>query len=283
MHANALRVATQNVWRFHGDWADRREVLRDGLRRLAPDLVALQEAIVLDDYDQPRDLLGDEYEFAHQQRREPDGSCVSVASRWPIGEVRELDGRFGTRASAHPFNAGTLAAEIEAPEPLGRLLFVNHIPSWQQDFELEREQQTVTAARLVDEMLDERPAHVILAGDLDAEPDSASIRFLKGLQSLDRTSVRYRDAWSYVHPGQAGHTFSPDNPMVLTGETGAYALEPGRRIDYIFVRCSDHGPTLDIRTCDQLFNEPVDGVWASDHFGVTAELFAHLADGRPVP
>jgi endonuclease/exonuclease/phosphatase family metal-dependent hydrolase len=278
-----VRVATQNLWRLHGDWPNRREVLRDGMRGLAPDVVGLQEAIVTDDYEQPRDLLGDAYEFAHQQLREEDGSCVSIASRWPIREVRELDGRCSARSRAHPFNAGTLAAEIEAPEPLGRLLFVNHIPSWQQNFEYEREHQTVAAARLTEELLDGRPAHVILAGDLDAEPDAASIRFLKGLQSLDRTSVRYRDAWSSTHPDEPGHTFSPHNPMVLTGETGAYALEPGRRIDYVFVRCSDHGPTLDIRRCDRLFDAPVGGIWASDHFGVTADLATHLADGRPVP
>lgn len=254
-----------------------------GFHELRPDAVAFQEAIVTDEYEQPRDLLGPDFHFAHQQAREHDGSCVSVASRWPISEVRELDGRDATRPHRHPFNCGTLAAEIHAPEPLGRLLFVNHIPSWQQDFELEREVQTVAAARLVEEMLDGRPAHVILAGDLDAEPDSASIRFLAGLQSLGGTSVRYRDAWASTRPGEPGHTFSPTNPMVTTGETGAYALELGRRIDYVFVRCSDHGPTLDIRACNRLFDEPVDGVWASDHFGVTAELSTVLADGRPVP
>ena len=283
MHVNRLRVATQNVWRFHGDWPERGDVLRHGFEALSPDLVALQEAIVTDDHDQPRELLGPQYEYAHQQVREDDGSCVSVASRWPIRAVREIGGRHGARALAAPFNAGTLAVEIEAPEPLGRVLFVNHIPSWQQDFELEREQQTVAATRLVDEMLDNRPAHVVLAGDLDAEPDAASIRFLKGLQSLDGTSVRYRDAWHSTHPDDPGHTFSPENPMVLTGEDGAYALETGRRIDHVFVRCSDHGPTLDIRRCDRLFDEPVDGIWASDHFGVTADLFTHLPDGRPVP
>jgi hypothetical protein len=63
---------------------------------------------------------------------------------WPITEVRELDGRTSSRARRHPFNCGTLAAEIEAPAPLGRLLYVNHIPSWQQDFELEREAQLRT-------------------------------------------------------------------------------------------------------------------------------------------
>ena len=48
---------------------------------------------------------------------------------------------------------------------------------------------------------------------------------------------------------------------------------PFRRIDYIFVRCGEHeGPTLEIRACELIFDEPVGGVWASDHFGVCADL-----------
>lgn len=278
-----LRVATQNIWRHHGDWANRRRVLEDGFAKLDADLIGFQEALVTDEYDQARDLLGDRYHFAYQRTREEDGSCVTIASRWPIGEVLEVDGRPYGRTSEHPFNAGTLAAEILAPEPLGRLLYVNHIPSWQLDLERERELQTVAAARLVEDFLDGRNAHVILAGDLDAEPDSASIRFLRGKQSLEGTSVVYRDAWSTIHPADPGHTFTPENPLCPTGESGAWALESGRRIDHIFVRGGDHGTTLRIASCERLFDEPVDGAWASDHFGVTAELSCVLADGRPVP
>ena len=38
------------------------------------------------------------------------------------------------------------------------------------------------------------------------------------------------------------------------------------------VRCADHGPTLDVSACERIFEEPVEGVWASDHFGVVADL-----------
>ena len=38
------------------------------------------------------------------------------------------------------------------------------------------------------------------------------------------------------------------------------------------VRCVDHGPTLDVSSCERIFDKPVDGVWASDHFGVVADL-----------
>jgi hypothetical protein len=38
------------------------------------------------------------------------------------------------------------------------------------------------------------------------------------------------------------------------------------------VRCVDHGPTLDVSCCERIFDKPVDGVWASDHFGVVVDL-----------
>ncbi len=100
-------------------------------------------------------------------------------------------------------------------------------------------------------------------------PEAASIRFLSGLQSLDGMSVCYRDAWASVHGTRPGDTFTPSNPLVRDGET---AWDIPRRIDYVFVRCDDYGPTLDVRDCRRLFDEPQDGVWASDHFGVLAEL-----------
>lgn len=45
-----------------------------------------------------------------------------------------------------------------------------------------------------------------------------------------------------------------------------------RRIDHVLVRCVPHGPTLDVESCDLLLARAVDGVWASDHFGVVADL-----------
>jgi hypothetical protein len=80
-----------------------------------------------------------------------------------------------------------------------------------------------------------------------------------------------------IHPDDPGHTFTPSNPpvpsrsnpMVVDGER---VLEVGRRVDHIMVRCGHHGPTLDVVACERIFDEPVDGVWASDHFGVMADL-----------
>ncbi len=43
--------------------------------------------------------------------------------------------------------------------------------------------------------------YVVLAGDLDATPDAASVRFWRGLRFLGDTSVCYQDAWESTHPG----------------------------------------------------------------------------------
>lgn len=122
------------------------------------------------------------------------------------------------------FPCVTLLAEVLAPDPVGPLLFVNHFPSWQLAYEHERELQAVLAARLIEELAGRRRLHVVLAGDLDADPDASSIRFWSGRHALSGTSVCYRDAWERVHPG-----------------------------------------------------EPGDGVWASDHFGVVADLAVPMA------
>jgi hypothetical protein len=120
-----------------------------------------------------------------------------------------------------------------------------------------------------------------LAGDLDATPEAASVRFWRGLQSLGGMSVCYRDAWGSTHPGEPGHTFTAENPPV-TAENWDWELELGRRIDHILVRCSAHGPTLDVRACERIFDEPVGGVWGSDHFGFYSDLSAQTSAGRPV-
>jgi endonuclease/exonuclease/phosphatase family metal-dependent hydrolase len=50
------------------------------------------------------------------------------------------------------------------------------------------------------------------------------------------------------------------------------SLELGRRIDYVLVRCGVHGPSLEVLDCRRIFDQDVNGIWASDHFGVVADL-----------
>jgi endonuclease/exonuclease/phosphatase family metal-dependent hydrolase len=254
-----LRIATLNTWGTRGDWEARRPTLQRGFQALSPDLITLQETIVTDGYDQAREILGDGYHLIHQSAREPDGQGVTTASRWPIGQVLEVDLHLTARTAG--FASTCLITEILAPEPLGRIWLANHLPDWQLDHEHERELQAVAAARA----LADRPGHVIVAGDLDADPEATSVRFWTGRHALEGLSVCFRDAWESARLTEPGHTFVPGNPYAADWDW------PFRRIDYILVGCGEHGgPTLAVTGCGLAFDQPEDTV--SDHYGVVADL-----------
>ena len=143
-----IRVLTLNLWGRHGRWPERRAVLIDGFRTLQPDVAAFQEAINTTDYDEVVDLLGPGFHVVHLTGREPDGTGVSIASRWPVTEFRELNLYVTPRVDPSRQGGRVGVVEIAAPDPVGPLLFVNHKPSGRLDFEHERELQAVGAAHL---------------------------------------------------------------------------------------------------------------------------------------
>jgi endonuclease/exonuclease/phosphatase family metal-dependent hydrolase len=273
----SLRALSLNLFAQHGDWPARRQALRAGLARLRPDVLALQEAVVDETYDQALDLLGGDYQVAHQRvGLVGDGRHhgASVASRWPIRQVHEVDLHLTARTG--DYSCGTVIAEVLAPQPLGRLLVVSHGSSWAWWAEHERELQALAVVHRIEALLSDQPAHVVVGGDFNATPDSSSMWFWTGRRSLDGTSTAYRDCWESVHGNDPGLTFDPRNPLTHHDEPDR---NRGRRIDYLLVRCHDHGPTLRIADCRLAFDEPVDGVMASDHYGVVADLDAG-DDGR---
>jgi len=269
-----MRVLTQNLWGRRGAWDRRREVLIGGLSRLQPDVVSFQESIKTSDYDMAGDLLGPAYRVVYQERPEADGQSAAIASRWPVTAVWELEQRVSDRVDSA---ATTLVAEIAAPDPFGSVLVVNHLPSWQLDFAVERELQAKAAGEFVERLLRGRRSHVVLASDLTDPPESSSVRFWTGRQSLHGFGVAYRDAWESAHPGEEGATYVKENPILADPDW------PFRRLDYILVRCGLHGgPTLSVTACERVFHEAVGGVWASDHFGVMADLeLPHRPDPPP--
>jgi endonuclease/exonuclease/phosphatase family metal-dependent hydrolase len=259
--SDRLRVLTYNVLTMDSaSGQERHAVVRRLLPDLRPDVVALQEVARRPDFDQAADLLGPEFAIVDLPGWTPERVGECLASRWPLGEVSTLD---------RP-PAAAVAAEVLVPPPLGPLLVVHHKAAFELQLEHVREEQALATARFVDDLVSDRPdLPVILMGDLNAGPDAGSMRFLTGRQSLAGISVRYEDAWEAVHADEAGHTFSPRNPLVRAGEM---PLERGRRIDHIMTRSGPYGPPLDVADCRLVFDQPVEGVWPSDHFGVLAEL-----------
>jgi endonuclease/exonuclease/phosphatase family metal-dependent hydrolase len=265
-----MRVITQNILGRQQDWTSRRPVLQAGFAELAPDVVLFQEAILTEDYDQVADLLGERYHVVHQAHRTKTGevgSGISIASRWPLGVEREIDLQIGARTADFP--AGALVVDVRWDEDGPPLLVVNHKPSWATDLEYERESQAVRTARFVAEIVERTGQRVVLGGDFDAMPDAASVRFWRGVQSLDGYSVSYRDAWELAHGPDPGATFVPSvNPLMEEH----WRTDLDRRIDYLFVRCGRAGPQLRVTECERVFAGEVAGAWGSDHFGLMAEF-----------
>jgi endonuclease/exonuclease/phosphatase family metal-dependent hydrolase len=114
----------------------------------------------------------------------------------------------------------------------------------------------------------------IIAGDLNAGPDAASVRYLTGQQSLQGRSVMYHDAWAVAGDGP-GFTWSADN-AAARAEMEQIVRQPGyrRRLDYILVGSWHAHPRAHCRVeaAALAFTEPDAGVWASDHFGVIADV-----------
>ena len=112
----------------------------------------------------------------------------------------------------------------------------------------------------------ERGFPPLLVGDFNAEPDSAEIRYVTGLQSLEGRSVCFLDAWRRAGDGGRGLTWSNRNPYAR-GER-----EPDRRIDYVFAGLPRKDGLGQILACRVVCDDEQGGVWATDHFGVYAEL-----------
>ncbi len=261
-----LRVLTMNVYGpANPGWDRRHRLVARMLRELAPDVVALQEVPTGRGIST---LLGDRYRTTDFSRSSEEGTGGTLATRWPHRLVTEIDQRVTERSGdVLPWTATTV---VELDTPLGPVVVAHHKPSWPFTYELEREQQAVQAARTLEEHLGDREVHAVILGDFDATPDSASMLFLRGRRAVDGLSVCYQDAWESVHPDDPGYTFEVSNPLVRAGEVSTGV---SRKIDHVLVRSGLHGPTLRVADCQRVLDRPDEhGVWASDHYGVMADL-----------
>ena len=270
-----LKVLTLNIWNRQGPWERRLPLIRHGLRTLAPDVVGLQEvlrheSIAPDQAHEVADGLG--YHVAYGPAWDLGGGLHfgnAVLSRWPIASAGHLTlpgARSSPEASDGEEPRSLLHCEIEAP--FGRLpLFVTHL-SWKfHQGALRCRQVAAIAAHIAARAPVDAEGRfpVVLLGDFNAEPGSDEIRFLAGHHVLDGHSVFYSDCHRAAGTGD-GATFCRRNPYA------AQTREPDRRIDYVFVRGPDRHGRGEPLSCRVVLDEPIDGVWPTDHFGVLAEL-----------
>jgi endonuclease/exonuclease/phosphatase family metal-dependent hydrolase len=267
-----LRVLTINVQNDEGD-PRRTGLLNRELRRLSPDLVAFQEVC----YPGPRDHLaelvaGTGLHITHQadvlDRPPPHADRYggsAVATRRPHRVRAVLEDR---TTGAHWW---TLAVSVPLPS-LGDQLFITPTTPWELDASAARERQVVQVTDLDARHRTALPT--IIAGDLNAVPEAASIRYLSGLQTLDGRGVHYHDAWAVAGDGP-GHTWTVDNPLAAA-EISRVIGQPQhrRRLDYVFVGSAHAHPGIGARVvaAHLVGDRPVDGIWLSDHAGVVVDL-----------
>jgi endonuclease/exonuclease/phosphatase family metal-dependent hydrolase len=258
-----VRVVTLNVWNIEGD-PQRPELINRELRRLSPDLLALQEVVQTDSLKSlPRLLDGLGLHSTHQADLQAFAPPFSdryggsaVASRWPHKAVEVLDLRLPDAADV-PW--ATIAIVVDLPDE-GELLFVGATAAWRLSAEAARERLALAVTDR--DVRHRRDLPTIIAGDFNAGPEAASIRYLTGRQSLGGRSVLYHDAWAVAGDGP-GYTWTIENPNANAGAAQIVG-QPGyrKRFDYVFIGAWDAHPKAHARVeaAKLAFDQPIDGV-----------------------
>jgi endonuclease/exonuclease/phosphatase family metal-dependent hydrolase len=258
---------TWNLWWRFGDWEARQEGIRSSLQDVSPDVCALQEVFSDGDTNQAERLaseLGLYCAWGPTAYPEfwrwliEDSSLdfgVAVLSRWPIleSQVIDLAGEEGKPA---------LCAIIDGPA--GPFPFISaHLSAGAKRSAHRIEQVERLKGLLLERESETYPG--ILAGDFNAHPDSDEMRLASGLSpsSVDLALV---DAWRFADPHDPGFTFDRANPHVADGP------DPSSRFDYIYVGLRYHLDVGRVQSVRLAATEPVNGVWASDHAAVVAEV-----------
>lgn len=261
-----LSILTLNLWHDQGPWEQRRARVRSWLDGLDPDVVALQEVLRGPGRDQLAELFSASrfhLDFAPATRFWRDPSLEfgnAVASRFPIRDRDVLK----LPESGDGESRIALSVSIETPHG-GLGLTCTHL-NWKLHHGWVREKQVVALAAFARARRPGLDLPPVIAGDLNAEPDSAEVRYLTGLQSLEGRSALFYDAWRLAGGGGPGSTWSNRNPYARI------AIEPDRRIDYILAGYPQENGVGRIESCRVVCNDEEDGVWPTDHFGVLAEL-----------
>jgi endonuclease/exonuclease/phosphatase family metal-dependent hydrolase len=259
-----LRVLTWNLWWRFGPWEQRHPAIEATIRRLDPDVVALQEVWGERDgttsASKLADALGYEHVFASRFEMEPGVAFGNaILSRWPIADTETWP--LPARPDAEEMRT-LLLAEVDGPR--GRFqVFCTHL-NWRFDHSDVRQDQV----RFICEQIAARRPRAfapILCGDMNAPPDSTEMWMLNARTTLPVPKLVFHDAWEMAGDGP-GHTWSNDNPYA------ALDLEVARRIDFIYTGWPRQGGAGHVVKASVIGQDAVDGVVPSDHYGVLAEV-----------
>ena len=245
--ADSLTVVSLNIWHDRDDWPRRLSVILDTLRAERPDVLCLQEVLQHETLPNQAETIGDSLGYRRTfssvdgpERPKRYGNAILTPHALAETAMRKLEPLDDYRTAAH--------ARIDiGGRPLD--VFCTHLHHTMEGGET-RATQLRDLLGFIGERHGEAPA--LLAGDFNAPPDAAEMRFL---------DAAFADAYAETHPEQVG--------VLVTTLNTAVGHAP-RRIDYVFY---ERGAALRPVETRLLFTEPAaDSTWASDHFGVLARF-----------
>jgi endonuclease/exonuclease/phosphatase family metal-dependent hydrolase len=260
-----MKIVTLNFWGIETPLDRRLALATRQLAALAPDVVCLQEARPLDGVSgrTTADELGTSLGMhAH----------YATAVAWDTGQE-------GLAILSRTAPAETRVLALPDPRPKDiRILLSAHVDGiwvhtthlhYRLDDGVSRERQVCAIDAAIRTCGRENTdAPQILCGDFNATPDSDEMRFLRGLTTLEGRRTHFQDAWLRHHPHDDGITWSSENELTRP----LRSLDIDRRIDYVLVTSRKKDGRGTVRDCRVVLTEREDGICASDHYGVYADV-----------
>lgn len=255
-----VRVVTWNVWGLYGPWQERESAVVAALGDARADIVVLTESWAKGD-DSQGTRIAERLGLPHHvfsgvpaQEDEAALSGVAVLSRWPI-----------SASSSHTFGAVRVQyAEVSGPRGPIHVYGVVMDAWWFDQSEARQSAVRDLLAHVGPRQDDTSP--LLLCGDFNADPQSDEIRLVTGQTSSPTPGLSFYDAWEVAGPPEPGFTWSNTNPWAQQ------LLWPNRRIDFIFSATPRRGGAGHPRRTELVGTEPTVGTYASDHYGLQADL-----------
>jgi endonuclease/exonuclease/phosphatase family metal-dependent hydrolase len=265
---SAVRAMTWNIWwRFGPRWQDRQPGIEATIRRLGPDVVALQEVWSSDGSTQADELAGvlgmhpvfaaPSYPPAPRETGIADFEGVElgigVLSRWPVlaHEVMVLPARHRS------WDPVTLTVRVD--HPAGPLPIVATCLDYGVPYTDDRIAQGAFVADLATDPRFDGPCPVLLMGDMNAAAASPVLRSVGDVLT---------DAWIAGGGDADAVTLSSSHPSAPL-EAGPEMVD--QRIDHIFFRLGREDQQVLVEGV-QLAGDSIAGVYPSDHRAVVADL-----------
>jgi beta-glucosidase len=244
--ATALSVVTLNLYHDKDDWPKRQALIVATLRKLHPDVIALEEVLQHEGLPNQAETLGAALGYSvHFVSVDPEGGAKrfgnAILTRHPV-----------LARDAHPLQplddyriAGFVRIDLDG-RPVN--IYVTHLHYTDAGGAI-RARQVRDLLEFVAATAGNAPS--LIAGDFNAAADTPELELLR--------VAGYVDSYGAMHPE------ATRDPAAHATLNRKYFPDDRRRIDHVFLARAAFEPTASRIILDQ---PDAAGTWASDHYGL---------------